>query len=302
MKFNCAGKVFIVGEYSCIQGGPSLLGTVGPEFTLNVLDDPSQKQHEFPFAAQSPAGLYLNAIPDQSIFTEKRLEWIDPYLAAIGVGSSSAQFLLSVAAVAKLMDRPLPSAQEVLGLYWNTVGTSQGVRPSGNDVVAQWVGGPVIVRNNPYETRKLKPWSGGTAEFLLAFTGSKARTHEHLKALSQRDFPQAYGSVFERLDEITTRSIEAWEKQNPTKLGLTLSAYQRALGEGGLAAHSFTDQLEEMEAWEGVYGVKGSGAQGGDCVLFLIESEFRIPIGQKLFTLGWQPISVEWSNFGLRAT
>ena len=287
--FSCAGKVFITGEYACIEGGPALVGTVGPEFTLELSQEAGE--HPLPFAAGSPAGLFLAKHADT--LRGARLTWRDPYTTPIGVGSSSAQFLLSVAAVCELLGQPRPGGAEILELYWQTVGKSQGVRPSGVDVVAQWLGGPLVVRNKPYESRKLSQWSG-EATFLLAFTGSKAKTHEHLLSLSDRGFPHAFGSTLTKLNIVTLGAVEAWETGRADLMGRALTNYQQTLSLGGLAPKEFTAEIESVARTPGVLGAKGSGAQGGDCALLLVENDKIAEVSAAISARGWQPITVSW--------
>ena len=297
MRFSCAGKVFITGEYSCIQGGPALLGTVGPQFTLEVERQPGR--HTTPFAAQSPAGLYLAANPDA--LDDTRLVWTDPYETPIGVGSSSAQFLLSVAAVHALRGAAQPTAEQVLKMYWNVVGDTQGLRPSGADIVAQWLGGPLLVCNEPFMAEKIAPWTGD-AQFILAYTGRKAKTHEHLLELRARGFPHAFSATFNQLDEITLGAIDAWKAQNASKLGTGLRLFQAALTRGGLAPADFTAELDPIQNWPGVLGCKGSGAQGGDCVLLLVETKAVTQVLVQLKNRGWSPGIIEWTSAGVTQT
>lgn len=294
MIFRCAGKVFITGEYACIEGGPSLIGTVAPSFELRVVRE--RGEHALPFADLSPAGLYLNA--NRDALRDVRLEWRDPYSTPIGVGSSSAQFIMSVAAVFRLRDQAMPGPQDVLDLYWRTVGASQGLRPSGVDVVAQWLGGPAVIRNSPYTSQKLAPWKSDST-FILAYTGKKAKTHEHLKKLSERGFPDAFRDVLNRLNEITVGAIEAWEAGNSRLLGSALNAFQETLTRGELAPASFTEELRILQRWPGVYGAKGSGAQGGDCVLMLVEDRLVNQICEDIRNLGWSPTVASWTHEGI---
>ena len=294
MRFSCSGKVFIVGEYACIEGAPSLVGTVGPEFSLEAIRNSATPRH--PFAEQSPAGLYLSK--HLSALSDVQLKWNDPYANPIGVGSSSAQFILSLAAVAALEDKPLPTAEEVLALYWQTVGTSQGLRPSGVDVVAQFTGGPAVVCNEPFSTRKLSPWKGDGA-FMLAYTGSKAKTHEHLMSLQARGFPNSFASCLRELERLTLQAIEAWEKSRAEALGDVMTSYQQELTKAGLASAEFTTRLNDIQNWPGVWGCKGTGAQGGDCVLLLIDPARQNSVQTKLSQLGWAPIVPQWTSFGL---
>lgn len=299
MALRCAGKVFIVGEYACIEGGPALVTTVGPEFSLHIVRDASAPSREpaIPFAAQSPAGLFL--AEKKASLEGVRLEWVDPYATPIGVGSSSAQFLLSVAAVAKLEGKPLPSAPEVLDLYWKIVGDSQGLRPSGVDVLAQWMGGPLFVCNAPFSARKLKPWRADNAAFVMAFTGTKAKTHDHLKELRERGFPKSFQNVLQRLNALTTEAATAWDRSDERALGLTLNKYQDVLSSGELAPAAFAREVAEVQKWPGVLGCKGTGAQGGDCLLFLVEAASHNDVLRRIQSRGWQPIEPAWTSAGL---
>ncbi|MBI3557542.1 MAG: hypothetical protein HY074_14870 [Deltaproteobacteria bacterium] len=294
MLFSCAGKVFITGEYTCIQGGPALLGTVDPLFQLEaVRDAATSSRHASPFAAQSPAGLYLAANSDA--LTDVRLTWTDPYDTPIGVGSSSAQFILSVATVHALRGNPMPAAEKVLALYWSIVGDTQGLRPSGADIVAQWLGGPVVVCNEPFLAGKLDSWTGD-AQFILAYTGRKAKTHEHLLQLRARGFPHEFAPAFNQLNEITLGAIDAWKAQDAGKLGAALRLFQAALARGGLAPAEFTAELDPIQNWPGVLGCKGSGAQGGDCVLLLVATNAVSRVCDELKNRSWKPIVANWTS------
>lgn len=253
LRLTCAGKVFIAGEYACMVGGPALVGTLGPLFSLEVEREPGE--HPLPFHELSPAGLYLASQQDK--LRGVRLRWQDPYRTPIGVGSSSAQFVLSVAAIARLEGSSLPQACDVLELYWKTVGSSQGLRPSGADILAQWLGGPVVVRNDPCESRKLAAW-GGSARFLLAYTGQKAKTHEHLLGLRERGFPRAFGKTLAQLDAITLDAVSAWESGDEKLLGAALNSFQRALATGGLAPVEFTAELERIQQWPGYWAARAA--------------------------------------------
>lgn len=296
--FRCAGKVFIVGEYACIEGGPALVTTVAPEFSLRVFRDDSKESCPSPFAAQSPAGLYL--AKKQDVTKNTRFEWLDPYVTPIGVGSSSAQFLLTVAAIAKLEGKPLPSSEQVLRLYWDIVGDTQGLRPSGVDVLAQWMGGPVLVCNEPFSARRLRAWNPNKAGFVLAFTGKKAKTHDHLKELRERGFPQSFRNIMQRLSVVTAEAANFWEASDERNLGLALNRYQEILTDGALSPADFARQVAEAQKWAGVLGCKGTGAQGGDCILFLAEASAYNDVAKRIQSHGWQPIVPEWANSGIR--
>jgi mevalonate kinase len=291
-RFSCAGKVFITGEYACLEGGAALVATIGPRFELAV----ERGDGTSPFADESPAGRLLRASAETT--RGWSFEWRDPYSTPIGVGSSSAQFVLTLAAIARLRGVEPPSARHVLAMYWETVAASQGVRPSGVDVIAQWQGGPLLARNDPFETERLSEWRGDAA-FVLAYTGAKAKTHEHLQELQRRGFPGAHKAAFSRLNAITGDAVLAWRAQDAANLGTALTRYQHALLDAGLAPSDFTALIDEVLNLPGVLGGKGSGAQGGDCVLLLVNGSELDRVSNALRQRGWLPQTIEWSAQGL---
>lgn len=288
-ELRCPGKVFLLGEYACLEGFPALVGTLAPEFSLRLTKDGF---HPFPFAPESPAGRYLSRHADR--LAEYSLEWVDPYHAPIGVGSSSAQFVLAVEAVACLEDRPRPSPIELLQLYREITDTVQAVRPSGADVVAQATGGVVLVHGDD-APQSLPPWKA-EGVFLLAFTGRKTKTHEHLSELKARGFPGRFAQALRELGDITRNGAEAWDRGDAVTFGKSLMSYQRALAAAGLAPADFTAAIERAAGWPGVIGCKGSGAQGGDCALFLVENRAKEDVRARILEVGWEPRDVRWSS------
>lgn len=264
MSWSCPGKVFVVGEYSCLIGGPALLLTCEPRFTFSGTEG-----------------------------------FRDPYKTLIGVGSSSAQFILSVAVSKKGYAKKTP--EKFLKLYWKSHlshGGARSICPSGVDVVAQVVGGPVLVRNKPFSARKLPFFKG--ARFILAFTGKKIRTHEHLSELVTRGFPMHFKDSLRNLRRCTLDVVSAWLSMDAQNLGDRLNQYQKLLFDASLCPEKHFKKIQEIQGWSGVFGAKGSGAQGGDCVILLIDHKKEAALKQKLREqFGWKAWCPKWTSRGL---
>ena len=288
IEFSCPGKIFILGEYACLKGTPALVGTIEPSFRLALHNNPGVN---IPFHKDSPGGkLYSD---NQDLFKDYQLEWHDPYKNPIGVGSSTAQFLLILKALCHLQEIELPAPSEILNLYWKY--TSSTLRPSGCDLIAQIYGGIHVIKNSPFKIKEFKPLND-KYEWLLAYTGEKIKTHEQLEELHSKGFPGNYEGALKELDNIIFSGLRAWEAHDITTLGKSLNKFHDILHEK-IVASSFTDKIRTIQKWPGVLGCKGSGAQGGDCVLVLTNKEKAQYICENIKKdFNWQSFEITWSK------
>jgi mevalonate kinase len=146
----------------------------------------------------------------------------------------------------------------------------------------------------------LTHWNHPDAVFLLAFTLKKMATHHHLQELKKKGFPETFKGSLEDLNSVTHLAKESWNKSDPETLGRLMTSYQNLLNRHQLASKDFSNQVEEISQWQGVWGCKGAGSQGGDCVLLLAEKKNITGIEEKIKKLGWHPIFPRWSSTGLR--
>lgn len=296
---RCPGKVILLGEYSVMAGGPALVGAVAPYFELHAQKVLEGGALVHPFAAPSPAGLLCSQFVKRfgGELEGVRLKWVDPYATPIGVGSSSAQFVLTYRVLSKILGLPPADAEHILQDYWDIVGDTQGLRPSGADVVSQLEGGVIHFVNEPFACQPLQLTIEGkfAGRFLLAFTGSKMRTHEHLKSLALRGYPGAFEPMFARMNAITAKGVAAWTENDVVAFGASLNAYQDVMNEFELSKDPVVRAVTAARHWPGVLGCKGSGAQGGDCALLLIREAAHESIVAKARSEGWQTFDVEWA-------
>lgn len=293
----------MIGEYTCIEGGPAIVGAIAPRFKLTLKKNESSASHSHPFHPDSPAGKFIHKFikEHQSALTGFELVWTDPCSSPVGIGSSSAQFLLSLQALHDLIKIKNIDADELLHTYWKLIDQSQGLRPSGLDLCAQKIGSVHLFKNEPFYSEKIIFRDNDENTFLLAFTGSKAKTHEHLLELKSREFPRAFTRVLESLNKLTIDFVK--NIHDPKNLGQIINAFQTKLEECDIAQKNKNQKylalISEIQKWEGVYGCKGSGAQGGDCLLIYLNKIYLEDIKNKLKTLSCQPIPIEWDEDGL---
>ncbi|MBI2026954.1 MAG: hypothetical protein HYS98_04015 [Deltaproteobacteria bacterium] len=304
MKYSCPGKAFIFGEYACLQGFPALMMTFGPHFELLIKPFNTKslrgEQHStwrsFPFHPNSPAGRLV--ADNQDILKNFQISFKQPPFGTYGIGSSSAEFLLCLEALYHLQKKEEPDLKTILELYWKYSYEEGKTLPSGYDVLAQAfsviqrlssppksqhslglgiesVGSGIRVKESTFLLVENKtpsvitlPSLPDNFKFMLHYSGSKLKTHEHLNALSTSNFFTKNALFIESMNAMTTQGLQAWEKKDAPEVGKIMNEAQNLLS-STLGENQTSQIISEMQKKQGVLGVKQSGAYGGDCYLVL---------------------------------
>ncbi len=290
-EFYCPGKLFLFGEYACLDGGPAILQSIEPRFHLSIERCDLGTKKLPPFHPASPAGVLLMqnmaALDGWSWDWKVQLGTMDRQPQ--GVGSSSAEFLLTFKALRKIKNEPEGNPIEILEEYWKLVGLSQGLRPSGVDILSQYFGGLLLIenKNRILNCSKIEmPLQFEEAELLVVETGKKVKTHEHLRMLAEKEFPKEFKKMIVELNECTQLAHLAIVKKDTKVLSELMNAYQNILYGYGITETGFFQIIETIRNIQGVRGVKGSGAQGGDNILVLVD--LKSTAAEKIKSLGFQ--------------
>ena len=76
---------------------------------------------------------------------------------------------------------------------------------------------------------------------------------------------------------------------NTKNFGDAMNAYQKELEAAHIAPPEFATRLSVLRGLPGVLGCKGSGAQGGDCALVLVQNCDQESIQKLMKSEGFQP-------------
>ena len=90
IELSVPSKTFLLGEYVVIHGGPALVLTTEPRFTLYALLQKTQRQIDI--HSKSPAGKWIEQHAD--FYQQYHLQFNDPHQSKGGFGASGAQFIL----------------------------------------------------------------------------------------------------------------------------------------------------------------------------------------------------------------
>jgi mevalonate kinase len=266
-QLSIPSKAFLLGEYAVLDGAPGIVSTFAPRFTLNSGTADSKDRSSSLFHPESPAGLYLRENAWEGIWN-----FTDPHKGAGGFGGSTAEFLLAYA-IAEIKRENNPDANSV----WDAWTRYKKINPtaSGVDLVAQWLGGTVLIDTQRKSAQKLGV--GKIGKSVLFFSAAhqaarKVRTHEHLK--EKTEFTS---SAREVLVELVKAGGKALTHDQASILGEVMNEYGDTLRRAGLEISATTEDRKALAQLPGVLGVKGTGALQADGLVVVLDPAFAAP-------------------------
>ena len=252
MKWQIPAKTFLVGEYIALDGGPALIATTAPYFTVDLRAGASQVD----FPVNSPAWNLWQKVEE----SRHNIAFNDPYNGLGGMGASSAQFLGAFYASRQLLEREVSQAElleEYLQVAWN----GEGIPPSGYDVIAQHLGGCVHIEKNK-NIYKSYTWQFADIAFVLVHTQRKLATHEHLRGL--RKLGDLAG-----LSSIAEHALQAFKLSDSAGFIEAINTTYQELLSLNLVAEHTQQMLVELQKGVDILAAKGCGALGADIILLI---------------------------------
>jgi mevalonate kinase len=264
--FDIAGKVFVLGEYAVLGGLPALVAGVAPRFAGSLRETAAEGGDYHP---ESPLGRFLHwAMEHRGVSYSFHFE--DPYQSG-GLGASTAQFAIAHTAGAERLG--LNCDWRSVWRFYRDLTVSDGIAPSGADLVAQLRGGVTLF--DPASPTCTDLWAGFDWSRLLIFAPDaqldrKVATHAHLKALSDERETAWRPRLFSRLERPLMKGLDAIARRNVRAFGQALNDYAEVLSDSGLEIRRTLEDRRALADLPGVCGAKGSGALQADIVLALI--------------------------------
>lgn len=255
MQWHVPAKTFLVGEYVALLGGPALLISTKPCFTMTLEGKALIGIHP-----DSPAGKYW-----LSSGFDAGLIWQDPYDHCGGLGASSAQFLSAYLASC-FLKKTRPCLEELRHVYWQNAFSGEGFRPSGYDLLAQTQQGCVYIAPS---LRKIElfSWPFADLAFLLVHSGKKLNTHHHLQQV--RLLPDSTAALI----DIVEKTKQAFQQVSSGLLIEAVRAYHEKLTALNLVATHTLEQLDILQKKPSILAAKGCGAMGADVLLLIFPQE-----------------------------
>lgn len=277
LVISIPGKSFLAGEYLAVKGGPSLIFASEPRFVLHAHSGRGQLKG---VPAESPAAKLIADHPD--FFKNYDLEFSDPHQGRGGWGASTAQFLAAFVLnewreACALESLKSLSFSRVLESYWRYAWSGKGQRPSGADVIGQYMG--ALTYFDPESARlSVTSWPFHEIDFGLIPTGRKVATHEHLQTLQNfetDELRKVMGSLWTGLQQADEKLFVG-----------SVNEYARVLESLKFVAPSTQEILRAFGKCPQILASKGCGALGADVVLAVFAKQKRAEIDAFLQTQG----------------
>lgn len=252
MTLQIPGKTFLVGEYAVLVGGNALGIATQPYFETTTA---SYSPHPM-----SASGLYLSQNGEN-----QSLQVTNPYHCG-GFGYSTAEFIASWFEKNKSSEYKLSNLFKTYKNLYDLNDQTQKIKPSGADLVIQLLGNITYFDQTISNSQSLK-WPFPNTGFLIAATGLKIKTHEHLETLDLnvlKDLPQASQEV-----------IDAFNKGDEVIFFEALDQWSFKLEELNLQHNTSLEIKRKLESNPNIILTKLNGALGADTitVFYSIQNE-----------------------------
>ena len=264
-------KTFLIGEYAVLEKGPAVLVNTHPRFCFSV----KKGKNKNDFHPHSPAGQWLKLHPK----IQCSIESFDPHNSQGGFGFSSAQFSL-VYLLGEILEKdyilekgslPEVNLLQMWTDYRNL--NFKGYRPSGADVVSQWIGKICLFSSDPFSVNSID-WPFKELDFFLLRTGVKFNTWEHLKKIDRGDF-----SV---LSEMAKRAVFNIKRGDAENFILALDEYSSYLEKKSLVHSKTVLFLNKVRKIKSVITARGCGAMGAEVVAVFFDPKNRLKVNSAL--------------------
>ena len=260
MRFSVPGKVFILGEYLALSGGPSIVAAIGPRFTGQT-----SPNSESVFHPESPAGK-LNSWAVTTSGSGAPFHFQGEFSRSGGFGGSTAEFALAYRVLAEKNPQLDRSWKSVFACYRELTDHL----PSGADLIGQWLGGVTCFDRDEMLTDDLS--EGLKRIRILVFSaasqaGRKVQTHAHLETLSNS---VADPKWLAKLREWVAVGRQSFAFGDGFALGKSFQAYADLLAEKSLECQEAREDRTALSKIPGVFGVKGSGALLSDALVAVV--------------------------------
>jgi len=274
-RLSVPGKVFLLGEYAVLHGFPGLLLSTRPRFVMEYQGGEVDTAFAQEFRSSlsmdsvhpdSPAGKLLVSVR-RGRDRASSIRFFDPYGYG-GFGASCAQYLL----LRVLLEGGRLPSRELWTTYLGDYLTlfSEASRPSGLDLVSQFVGGRVWIDARAGSLKDLNPefpWQNLLVFSATELPGRKVATHDHLTSIQL--LPP---SLLSKLGELVHGAASSIESVQPAALGKAMTEYASLLAQLGFESEAAREDRLAFSELRGVLGSKGCGAGLSDVIIVLAEN------------------------------
>lgn len=330
ISVSAPGKLMFFGEHSVVYGHPCIVTAVNQrihtdiELTDNDFFELHAKNVGIYGYKKSMKEIGKGEIPKGARFVEiavKNILESHPYSGGVkitthsefssllGFGSSSASTVCIIKGLSELLDMKLDNKQ-LFDLSYKTVLEIQG-NISGFDIAVGIYGGtlyfvkPVHLRGGRTSaTFDVDVLLGGVQEgipLIVAYSGTKADTPTLVRQVAKlkEEKPEFVHTIFNKITELVEEAKIAFIEKDWKKIGELMNINQEYLQSLGVSTEKL-DSMTGAAKKAGAYGVKLSGAGGGDCIIALAPDEKKEQVKKAIQNVEGLIIDVQTNAEGAR--
>lgn len=216
---------------------------------------------------------------------------------AVGLGSSGALAVATVAAVGKFLGREL-SADKIVSLSTEAEKVVH-INPSGIDQAISTYGGVIVYKKEEGITR-LK--TASAIPLVIGNTGIQRNTGilvDNVRMKRSR-FPEIMNLMNSAAKHLSRQFIEALKSDALNSLGELMDINQGLLMAIGVS-HEALDRLVYAARASGAVGAKLTGAGGGGCMIALTPLDQRERVSEAIRSAGGTPIIAKKADKGVHS-
>lgn len=261
IEISCPSKTFLIGEYAVLDGGPAVILNTNPRFICQIKKTNKPSKIDVPTA--SPAGQWIKKKPQD--FHCVQMEWLhESKLIESGFGFSSAQFNIVYAYSFILREGHIDhlKPQEIWRSYRSL--EFEGFRPSGADIITQWVGGLSVFEQDPLHVETLTSYFPDL-ECLILKTGESFATYDYLKSFQMTDLSD--------LKTIAYSAVTAIKQKRLEQFIANINDYRETLVKKGYVTKKSLEILKKIEKIESIKAFKTCGAMGAETLIVFYNKE-----------------------------
>jgi mevalonate kinase len=214
---------------------------------------------------------------------------------AVGLGSSGALAVATVAAVGRLLGNDL-SEEKIVSLSTEAE-KAVHLNPSGIDQAISTYGGVIVYKKKEGITQ-LK--TASVIPLVIGNTGIQRNTGTLVDSvrMKRKQFPEIMNLMNAAANHVSRQFIDALKSDSLGRLGELMDINQGLLMAIGVS-HEALDRLVYAARANGALGAKLTGAGGGGCMIALSTLGGRERVSEAIRRAGGTPIIVEKTDQGV---